>query len=118
MMNARMMYMRPGNLFKEFVIEDNKQKVTSTGRVVNKHKEDGTRTLKGCLSDADTAKAENLSTEEYKATHTIVQKGTPVAKKRDKLVLGNRVFYVVAVDDAGGLGISTLYYVEERDDVK
>ena len=33
-------------------------------------------------------------------------------------MLGNRVFYVVAVDDTGGLGISTLYYVEERDDIK
>lgn len=50
--------------------------------------------------------------------HTIVQRGTPLAKKTDKLVLGNRVFYVVAVDDTGGLGISTLYYVEERDDIK
>jgi hypothetical protein len=47
-----------------------------------------------------------------------VQRGTPLAKKTDKLVLGNRVFYVVAVDDTGGLGISTLYYVEERDDIK
>ncbi|MDE7425072.1 MAG: hypothetical protein K2N51_15535 [Lachnospiraceae bacterium] len=118
MMNARMMYMRPGNLFKEFIIEDNKQKVTSTGRVVDKREGDGIRSLKGCLSDADTTKALNLSTEEHKVTHTIVQKGMPVAKKGDKLVLGNRVFYVVAVDDTGSLGISTLYYVEERDDVK
>ena len=35
MINANMMYLRPGNLFKEFVIENNRQKVTSTGRVVN-----------------------------------------------------------------------------------
>ena len=32
MINANMMYLRPGNLFKEFVIENNRQKVTSTGR--------------------------------------------------------------------------------------
>jgi hypothetical protein len=38
MINANMMYLRPGNLFKEFVIENNRQKVTSTGRVVNDHK--------------------------------------------------------------------------------
>ena len=109
MINANMMYLRPGNLFKEFVIEDNRQKVTSTGRV---------KTLYGCLADATTETAKNKSTEDHTVTHTIVQRGTPLAKKTDKLVLENRVFYVVAVDDAGGLGISTLYYVEERDDIK
>ena len=35
MVNARVMYFRPGNLFKEFIIEGNKQKVVSAGRVVN-----------------------------------------------------------------------------------
>ena len=45
MINANMMYLRPGNLFKEFVIENNRQKVTSTGRVVNDHKGDGIKTL-------------------------------------------------------------------------
>ena len=81
MINANMMYLRPGNLFKEFVIENNRQKVTSTGRVVNDHKGDGIKTLYGCLADA--------------TTHTIVQRGTPLAKKTDKLVLGNRVFYII-----------------------
>ena len=47
MINANMMYLRPGNLFKEFVIENNRQKVTSTGRVVNDHKGDGIKTLYG-----------------------------------------------------------------------
>ena len=110
MINANMMYLRPGNLFKEFVIEDN--------RVVNDHKGDGVKTLYGCLADATTETAKNKSTEDHTVTHTIVQRGIPLAKKTDKLVLENRVFYVVAVDDAGGLGISTLYYVEERDDIK
>ena len=115
MINANMMYLRPGNLFKEFVIENNRQKVTSTGRVVNDHKGDGIKTLYGCLADATTETAKNKSTEDHTVTHTIVQRGTPLAKKTDKLVLGNRVFYVVAVDDTGGLGISTLYYVEEKE---
>lgn len=118
MINANMMYLRPGNLFKEFVIENNRQKVTSTGRVVNNHKGDGMKTLYGCLADATTETAKNKSTEDHTVTHTIVQRGIPLAKKTDKLVLENRVFYVVAVDDAGELGISTLYYVEERDDIK
>ena len=52
MVNTRMMYVRPGNLFKEFIIESNKQVVTSTGRVANSHSGDGTKTLKGCLAEA------------------------------------------------------------------
>ena len=31
MINARFMYARPGNLFKEFIFEDNSQQVSSTG---------------------------------------------------------------------------------------
>ena len=44
MNNTRMMYVRPGNLFKDFIIEENKQIVTSTGRVANSHTGDGTKT--------------------------------------------------------------------------
>ena len=91
MINANMMYLRPGNLFKEFVIENNRQKVTSTGRVVNDHKGDGVKTLYGCLADATTETAKNKSTEDHTVTHTIVQRGIPLAKKTDKLVLENRV---------------------------
>lgn len=75
MINANMMYLRPGNLFKEFVIENNRQKVTSTGRVVNDHKGDGVKTLYGCLADATTETAKNKSTEDHTVTHTIVQRG-------------------------------------------
>ena len=53
MNNARLMYLRPGNMFKEFIIEDNSQTVSSTGRVVNRHTGNGTRTLKGCLAQAN-----------------------------------------------------------------
>lgn len=81
--------------FKEFVIENNRQKVTSTGRVVNDHKGDGIKTLYGCLADATTETAKNKSTEDHTVTHTIVQRGTPLAKKTDKLVLGNRVFMLL-----------------------
>lgn len=118
MVNARMMYVRPGNLFKEFIIENNKQVVTSTGRVANSHGGDGTKTLKGCLADASDEDRTNHNQKDHVITHTVVQQGSPKAKRGDKLVLGGRVFYVVDVDDAGSLGISTIYYVEERRDAK
>ncbi len=49
MINNGIMYVRPGNLLKEFVIECNRQAVTGTGRVADCHGGDGTETLKGCL---------------------------------------------------------------------
>lgn len=118
MINARVMYCRPGNLFKEFIIEGNSQSVSSTGRVVNNHKGDGTKTLKGCLADATEQDRENHNVGEHIVTHTIVQSGKPLAKKGDKLIFGERVFYIVDIDDTGALGISTIYYAEERKDVK
>ena len=51
-------------------------------------------------------------------THVIVQRGKPRAERTDRLILGNRVFYIVDIDDTGSLGVSTLYYAEERTDVK
>ena len=118
MINTRMMYVRPGNLFKEFIIESNKQVVTSTGRVANSHSGDGTKTLKGCLAEASDEDRTNHSQKDHVVTHTIVQAGNPMAKRTDKLVLENRVFYIVDIDEAGMMGISTVYYVEERRDLK
>ena len=57
-------------------------------------------------------------TADHIVTHVIVQCGKPRAERTDRLILGNRVFYVVDIDDTGSLGISTLYYAEERTDVK
>ena len=118
MINARGMYIRPGNLFKDFVVEGQKAKVTDTGRVAADYKGDGSKRLKGCLAEADAKDKEGRSNKEHTVTHTIVQAGAPIAKRTDKLILGSRVFYIVDMDDAGGLGVSTIYYAEERNDVK
>lgn len=118
MINTRMMYLRPGNLFKDFIIESNEQVVTSTGRVANKHTGNGAKILKGCLAEATDEERTNHSQQDHIVTHTIVQAGSPRAKRADKLVLENRTFYIVDIDDAGSLGISTIYYAEERRDVK
>ena len=107
MNNARYMYLRPGNLFKDFIVERNTQTVTSTGRVA-----------KGCLAEATDEDRTNHSQKDHIVTHTIVQSGSPKAKRSDKLILGNRTFYVVDIDDTGSLGISTIYYAEERRDAK
>ena len=118
MFNTRMMYLRPGNLFKEFVIESNRQQVTGTGRVANSHAGDGTRTLKGCIAEASEEEKARHSRKGHDVTHSIVQAGRPKAGRTDRLVLGERTFYVVELEDMASLGISTVYFVEERRDVK
>lgn len=118
MINARVMYCRPGNLFKDFIIEENKGAVTSTGRAVVGFRGDGSKTLKGCLAQATENDKSSHSLPDHTITHTIVQTGAPKAKRTDRLILGNRVFYIVDIDDTGTLGIATLYYAEERNDVK
>lgn len=118
MINARFMYFRPGNLVKDFVVETNTQAVTSTGRVVNAPKGDGAKIIRGCLAESTKEQRESHSTRDRVCTHTIVQAGSPNAKKSDKLILGNRTFYIIDIDEAGSLGIATIYYAEERNDVK
>lgn len=118
MINTRMMYLRPGNLFKDFVVEENQQVVTKTGRVANSNTGDGSRGLRGCLADATDEERQNHSQKDHTVTHTIVQAGKPKAKRNDRMILGNRVFYIVDIDDCGTLGISTIYYAEERRDMK
>jgi hypothetical protein len=116
--NSNLMYLRPGNLFKEFVIESNEQVVMPTGRVANKYNGNGTMTLKGCLAEATEDDMKRHNHIDYVITHTIVQSGRARAGRSDKLILGNRVFYIVDVDECGSLGVATIYYAEERRDVK
>lgn len=118
MISTRMMYVRPGNMFKDFTIERNRQAVTATGRVANDHAGGGTEILKGCLAEASDEDRANHNQKDHVVTHTIVQAGRPRVRRMDKLVLGERVFYIVDIDDAGSLGISTIYYAEERRDAK
>ena len=73
---------------------------------------------RGCLAESTKEQKESHSTRDRVCTHTIVQAGSPEAKKSDKLILGNRTFYIIDLDEVGSLGISTIYYAEERKDVK
>ena len=115
--NVRVMYLRPGNLFKDFIVESDEESIGESGRPEINYREK-TQTLKGCLANATEGDRERWKQLQHPITHTIVQRGRPRAKPEDKLILGERVFLVHMVDDCGGLGISTIYYAEERADVR
>ncbi len=113
-----LMYLRPGNLYKDFIIEENVSGIGPNGRPNTSYKDDGVNMLKGVLAEADPRQKMRWEQLQHPITHTIVQNGKPKAKAEDKLVLGDRVFLVRGADEPGSLGVCTIYYVEERMDVK
>lgn len=116
MINARFMYLRPGNLPKSFVLERGKGGLKN-GRPTVQYDGDGTEFLKGFLTTATEADRAH-GTADHIVTHIIVQSGGQQAERTDRLILGDRLFYIVDIDPACSLGIATIYYAEERTDVK
>ena len=84
MMRRAMMYLRPGNLYKEFVIEDNKADIGKTGRATASFSGDGSRTLKGALAEATPKQKVEWQQLQHPISHTIIQDGRPKAKAEDK----------------------------------
>lgn len=111
-------YLRPGNLYKDFIVEENVAGLNPSGRPKTSYEGDGAKMLIGVLAEANDKQKMRWEQLQHPISHTIVQTGRPNAKAEDKLVLGERVFLVQGVDDVGSLGICTIYYVEERMDVK
>ena len=112
------MYLRPGNLYKEFTVERSHTSVLSSGRTVVGYNTEDHLILKGCLAQANATEVAQYDQIGHRITHTIVQNGRRVAKEDDRLHLGDRTFLVKGIDEAGSLGICTIYYVEERNDLE
>lgn len=74
------MYLRPGNLYKDFIVEENDTSVSSTGRPKTSYKGDGTKMLKGVLAEADNKQKMRWEQLQHPISHTIVQNGRPNAK--------------------------------------
>lgn len=118
---AEMMYLRPGNLHKEFIVKRSEQKVSDTGTPFVQYVDTG-NLISGVLAEADKNQSDRKKhlwdQEQHSLTHTIVCRGGAVAQKGDILAMDNRIFMVLLTDDVGGLGVSTIYYAEERNDIK
>ena len=110
------MYLRPGSLFRQFLVEEKATELRDTGRKETVFRQTG-KILRGILSDAKTSEIQRWKELQHPITHTIVQKdGEITAKAGDRLVHGGRYFFVQGVDDPSMLGVFVLYYVEERSD--
>lgn len=117
MINARVMYLRPGNLFKDFAVWVCEEKILDNGRPGSVYHPNG-QYIKGCIAKSDPKDIEKFKSEGHPITHTIVQSGRPKCMPKSFLLLGERMFFVQGIDDTGTEGISTLYFVEERNDMK
>lgn len=113
-----MMYLRPGNLIKDFIIEKSNESFRTSGRIRSNYDGSGFDIIQGCITEADPEQKKQWMQLQHPVSHVIVQRGSPKAKEDDKLVLNNRVFFIQGIDNANGLGIITMYYVEERNDLR
>ena len=111
------MYLRPGDLYKQFDIESLEQSVDSVGRPKSEYVRKDVKIL-GALGEATTEQRMRWEQLQHPITHTIVGYGDPLAKPGDKLIMDGRVFLIAGVDAPGSIQVCTLYYVEERSDVK
>lgn len=110
------MYLRPGNLYKDFTIEKKGASISTRGRAKTEYNRDPGEQIKAVLAEAKPQEKERWRQLQHPISHTIVQKGTPKASAEDRLVFGERIFFIQGVDEPGALGFWTIYYVEERYD--
>lgn len=114
------MYLRPGNLWKDFLIYRKRSGVSPEGLPVSGYEKAGM--IRGILAEASNdqneLKKHLWDQDQHTLTHTMITYGAAPVKKGDKLVLGERNFFVLLNDDIGSLGISGNVYLEERNDIK
>ena len=115
-MFGQMMYLRPGNLWKDFILEKSIGTTSDSGRAGTQYlqDEDNIKIVTGILSEATQEEKYQWQQQQHPITHVILQRGKRVAAIGDRLVLKDRYFYVQGIDDTVDLGLFTFYYAEER----
>lgn len=120
MMFGNAMYLRPGNLWKNFQVL--KMHVDNVdGYAKNSYEDTGT-IVDGILAQATSNEREltkHLWDQKlHSLTHTLVVSGRCDLKKSDILAYEEKAYLVLAVDNAGDLGFAGIAYLEERNDLK
>jgi hypothetical protein len=115
-MNMTNMFLKPTELWREFVIERKSDDTNSRGREVNAWaKDDPVQIVTGILASMSPEEVEKFKQMQHPVSHQIAQQGSPKAKPGDRLVSSDdRTFYIEKVNNPAELGIWTVYYCEER----
>lgn len=107
---------RPEHLWKDFMVEAKTDTPNSRGRVKENFGTDNPIYIHAVLCGASTEQKLQYQQMEHPISHVISHEGSPVAKAGDRLVHGDRAYYVHGVDNPGDISMWTLYYCEERSD--
>ena len=112
------MYLKPRQIFERFLVEEQISRVDENGRVVKEFQPTG-EILLGVVSSVNPDESEKFRGLKHEVTHKIVQRlGTVKARIGDKLICGDKVFLVEAVDDVLSLGQWRIHFVTRRGDLK
>lgn len=120
MMFGNMIYLRPGNLWKNFkVLKMHANNID--GYATNSYKDTGL-IVDGVLAQA-TATDKDLTKhlwdqKLHSLTHTLVMLESRSLKKMDMLAYEDKAYLVLAIDNVGDLGVASIAYLEERNDLK
>lgn len=114
---SEIFYLRPGNLYKDFLVAKCSGGINGKGRAKKTYDTDHSTMMHAVLAQATPQEKARWEQIQHPITHTVVDRGKPKASETDLLTCGNRKFYVQGVDEPGQLGLYTIYYVEERADV-
>ena len=114
------MYLRPGNLWRDFRIK--RSKMVNQNGYPKEIFEDSKDSVKGVVSIAANNSNENMKTlfdqGSHSITHQMVVMGKPDLKKGDMLIGDEVAYLILIIDDVGLLGRTGLIYLEERNDIK
>lgn len=114
------MYLRPGNLWKDLQVRT-MQTEWSGCHTTDNYVDTGGH-ITGILAAADSKLSDRMrhrwDQDQHSLTHTLIVRGRAELKKGDMLILDERAFLVLIVDDVGALGASGIVYLEERNDIR
>lgn len=109
------MYLRPRQVFSRFVVEESVACVDEGGRVVKSFQYAGE--LFGAVTSVNPHEAEKFHGLKHDVTHKIVARwGRVDLKSGDKLIRGDEIYLVNAVEDV--VGQFTIVYVTRRGDLR
>lgn len=115
------MYLRPGRLYQKCRILRKKTELSESG-LPYFHYEDTGETFRAIFSVASSTESDKYrhlwDQDQHSLTHTCVSRGEAVCKKGDAIAANGTTYFVLLVDNAGGIYRSTIYYLEERNDLK
>lgn len=112
------MYLRPRTIMEKFLVEEKRTRIADNGRQTIEFVPTGEMIL-GVISIVEPHEVEKWKATKHDVTHSIVQHlGHIKAKVGDRLVKGDKIYIVQAIDEPVGIGQFFVYYVNERADLK